>query len=334
LCGPTLSFWYHSYNGSSPADSSSLHVDVLYGGMWNLDVIAPIGVEADAWQQKIVDLSNFQDAIKIRFRVNNDNFTPYHDIAIDDVELYGLGNMTTSVSSTDASCYGYCDGEATAIATNGIAPITYSWDDPSSQTSSTATGLCAGTYVVSVTDSAGCISTETVTIDEPAALSTTTIIDTATIGNNNGGATITVTGGASPYAYAWDDPSNQTTASATGLAAGTYSCDITDANGCSTQIVVTIPEITTIWNSNRERVFDLFPNPSTGKIQIRTFIPGEESFEISVQNVLGEEVDHYTIKEPNGFNRTLDLKHLSNGVYMIQLKTNHFEMNRQFVLTD
>ena len=109
-----------------------------------------------------------------------------------------------------------------------------------------ATGLCAGTYVVSITDSAGCTTTETVTIGEPAALSTTTLIDTATLGNNDGGASITVAGGIPPYAYTWNDPANQTTASATGLSAGTYSCDITDANGCSTQVVVTIPEITGI----------------------------------------------------------------------------------------
>ncbi|HIO73378.1 MAG TPA: T9SS type A sorting domain-containing protein [Flavobacteriales bacterium] len=333
LCGPSLSFWYHSFNGNSPSDSSSLHLDILYGGSWNLDIITPISIEADAWQQKIVDLSAFQDAVTIRFRVNNNNITPFHDIAIDDVEIFGQGNMTTSVSSTDASCYGYCDGEATAIATNGNPPIMYSWDDPSSQTNSTATGLCAGTYVVSITDSAGCISNETVTIGEPAVLSTSTLIDTATTGNSDGGATVTVTGGSSPYNYLWNDPANQTTASATGLSAGTYSCDITDANGCSTQVVVTITEITGIWNYNAQGEFELYPNPTTGKVQLEIFIPGENIFEIRILNVLGEAVDQFTVKEKNRFKRTLNLKHLPNGVYIVQLKTGTLEINKQVVLT-
>ena len=50
-------------------------------------------------------------------------------------------------------------------------------------------------------------------------------------GASDGTATITATGGVSPYVYAWSD--GQTAATATGLVAGTYTVDITDANGCT-----------------------------------------------------------------------------------------------------
>ncbi|MBI1287085.1 MAG: hypothetical protein GC178_05845, partial [Flavobacteriales bacterium] len=49
-----------------------------------------------------------------------------------------------------------CDGTATAVASGGTAPYTYSWDNGGS--SSTLDGLCAGQYCVTVTDANGCTS--------------------------------------------------------------------------------------------------------------------------------------------------------------------------------
>lgn len=56
----------------------------------------------------------------------------------------------------------------------------------------------------------------------------------------NGTATITVTGSSAPYTYSWNTNPVQTTATATGLPPGTYTCTITDANGCITTQQVTI----------------------------------------------------------------------------------------------
>lgn len=46
-----------------------------------------------------------------------------------------------------------------------------------------------------------------------------------------GTATINVTGGSAPYAFEWNTPSVQTAQTATGLCAGTYTCEVTDAAG-------------------------------------------------------------------------------------------------------
>lgn len=76
------------------------------------------------------------------------------------------------------------------------------------------------------------------------ALITNVVVTNATCGNNDGQATIGVIGGTPPYTYDWDDPANQTSATATGLARGSYSCIVTDINGCTHTVYVTISDPT------------------------------------------------------------------------------------------
>lgn len=56
----------------------------------------------------------------------------------------------------------------------------------------------------------------------------------------NGEATAVASGGSAPYTYQWDDPNNQTGATATGLFQGTYTVTATDAIGCQSTATVTI----------------------------------------------------------------------------------------------
>ena len=67
--------------------------------------------------------------------------------------VVSIGTMSVSASSTPAGS-GVCDGEATAAVSGGDPPYSYQWDDPGSQATQTATGLCGSTaYSVMVTDS-------------------------------------------------------------------------------------------------------------------------------------------------------------------------------------
>ncbi|UUF13557.1 MULTISPECIES: T9SS type A sorting domain-containing protein [Flavobacterium] len=151
--------------------------------------------------------------------------------------------LTASASQTDVSCNAGTNGTATVTATGGTAPYTYSWS-PSGGTAATASGLSAGTYTATITDANGCITTQSVTITEPSALSVTTSkTDVSCNGGANGSATVNVTGGTPGYTYSWA-PSGGTNATANGLSAGTYTATITDANGCTTTQSVTIAEPT------------------------------------------------------------------------------------------
>ena len=150
--------------------------------------------------------------------------------------------LTATVAGTDASCNGVCDGEATATVVGGTAPFTYLWDDPSGQTTPTATGLCAGSYTVTVTDANNCDFIAPVTISEPTPMVITFsgIVGLQCDGDCIGEATADVTGGTAPYTYSWDDALAQTTATADSLCASTYIVTVTDANGCIQTASITI----------------------------------------------------------------------------------------------
>lgn len=150
------------------------------------------------------------------------------------IEVGEPEEIDPNVTGTDVLCNGDCTGQATVIATGGNGGYTYSWNDPSAQTTITAFNLCTGNFIVTVTDSLGCTGTDTVTIDEPTAITLiTTGNDVDCNGQCNGSATAFPSGGIAPYTYQWSDPANQTTQLATALCAGTYDVTVFDANNCT-----------------------------------------------------------------------------------------------------
>jgi len=162
--------------------------------------------------------------------------------------------MSITFSAVDSvSCKGGSDGSVTAAASGGTPGYTYLWSDPFNQITATATGLAAGIYTVTATDVNGCSITDNVTINEPPLLNPNASVtsnyngrDVSCNGDCDGEATSIPTGGTGAYTYQWDDPSNQTTATAIGLCAGAYTVTVTDANGCIQVDSVTVNEPDTL----------------------------------------------------------------------------------------
>ena len=131
---------------------------------------------------------------------------------------------------TSPSCCNASTGGIDLAVGGGTAPYAYRWSNGA--TTQDLSGIAAGTYSVTVTDARGCTANTSVTITQPTALRTSTSSTSATCGNSDGTATAVASGGTTPYSYRWS-PGGQTTATATGLGAGTYSVTITDARGCT-----------------------------------------------------------------------------------------------------
>lgn len=138
--------------------------------------------------------------------------------------------VTVSVTSQNATCFGGNNGSANANASGGNAPYTYSWSN--GQTGAQLSGVSAGSYTVVVTDANGCTGSGLATIGQSNQLQLSiNSNDPSCNGSSNGSAGVQVSGGVGPYTYAWS--SGQTGATATGLSAGNYNLQVTDANGCT-----------------------------------------------------------------------------------------------------
>ena len=161
------------------------------------------------------------------------------------VTLTDPPTLTVNIVSTDSTtCFGLSDGEATVEGNGGTQPYTYSWATSPIQTTQTATGLSAGPVNVTVTDANGCTAATTATVEEPnqLVLGQTTTPNNC-FGDSAGTATVSISsGGVAPFSYVWSTTPPQTTATATGLPAGTYTAVVTDANGCQDSISATVTE--------------------------------------------------------------------------------------------
>ncbi|MCB9232497.1 MAG: choice-of-anchor L domain-containing protein [Bacteroidia bacterium] len=149
------------------------------------------------------------------------------------IGITAVPGMNLVTSSTDVSCNGGKNGTASVAVTGGNGNYSYSWNSNPIQTTATASNLSAGSYTVTVTDGAGCISQATVLVNQPAQLlvsATGTNISCA--GGSDGTLTAVVAGGTGPFNYTWN-PGGYSSSFVSGLPIGTYTLIVVDANGCT-----------------------------------------------------------------------------------------------------
>ncbi|HMQ49652.1 MAG TPA: SdrD B-like domain-containing protein, partial [Saprospiraceae bacterium] len=160
---------------------------------------------------------------------------------VDQVTVIVNENPTADAGADEEICFGNST-TITASANGGEAPYTYEWNQglgagASHQVSPTVTT----TYEVTVTDNNGCTDVDQVTVIVNENPTVSIDGDDATCGYDNGSATAIPSGGESPYTYLWNN--NETTATITDLAVGTYTVTVTDNNGCMASTTVVISNI-------------------------------------------------------------------------------------------
>lgn len=142
--------------------------------------------------------------------------------------------ITYSANVTDASC-GASNGSIVISAAGGTGALQYSIDGGTTYTTSSSfTGLGAGTYNIIVEDGNGCSTAgSAVTISEPTPIIYSASVSGASCGVSNGSITLTASGGTGTLQYSIDGGTTfQTGGSFTGLSTGTYNIVVADANGC------------------------------------------------------------------------------------------------------
>ncbi|MCB9190683.1 MAG: tandem-95 repeat protein [Flavobacteriales bacterium] len=165
--------------------------------------------------------------------------TAQRTITINELSCAGF---SVAINTYSLSCFEAADGAAVAVVSGGTAPFTYFWTTGGATTDSIS-GLGAGTYQVIVTDSVNCEQTVSGLVTQPAELEASTAVNPVTChGLNNGSIELTVTGGTTPYTYAWSN--GATSEDLNNLGPGTYGVVVTDANDCmvNTSGAVTEPD--------------------------------------------------------------------------------------------
>lgn len=148
--------------------------------------------------------------------------------------------MTSAIAQP--SC-GLCNGASTVTAIGGTAPFTYSWSNGATGVSSNS--LCAGVYMISITDNNGCVQNINLPINNSSGITgeTINVTNETCFGLCNGAATVTAIGGNAPISYNWVTPAS-TSNTLTGLCGGTYFVQMTDAQGCIRNASVSVTAAT------------------------------------------------------------------------------------------
>jgi len=129
----------------------------------------------------------------------------------------------TAIESIPVSCNGLSDGVAIVTPFGGTAPYIIS---------PARNNLSAGTHTFAILDANGCTATVDVVITEPIVISIGVSDDMLDcFGGNDGILTSNVIGGTPNYTYSWSN--GRTTSDISGIAVGTYTVTVQDANGCT-----------------------------------------------------------------------------------------------------
>ncbi|MCO5260797.1 MAG: gliding motility-associated C-terminal domain-containing protein [Crocinitomicaceae bacterium] len=150
---------------------------------------------------------------------------------------YTIGSQgAVGISGTAVVAAATCTtgGSITGLsASGGSAPYTYEWNGISNPTADIS-NLQPGTYTLLIEDNNGCtVTSVTYTVNAPnlPVIGAPTSVANASCVQGGSILGVTVTNGAGPYQYSWNN-GQYTTADILNAPAGTYTLTVTDANGC------------------------------------------------------------------------------------------------------
>ncbi len=216
-------------------------------------------------------------------------------------------------SSNNISVNGGTDGTVNVTVTGGTPTYSYNWSNGA--TTQNLSSVAAGTYSLTVTDSKNCVANlpSSITLSQPPAISITpTITNVSCNGQSNGAISISITGGATPYTYLWND--GVSTQNRTGLKAGTYTVTLTDANGAVRTSSSTISQPTAVLSATTSSTNLLCSNSAAngtisltvaGGTSAYTYAwtkTGAASYSATTQNISSLDIGTYnvTVTDANG----------------------------------
>lgn len=156
---------------------------------------------------------------------------------------YSQCNLSiTSVTVSDATCFGNCDGVISVAAAGSFGAITYTWTDVNgnnlNNNNDSLVNVCAGDYSIQLMDGSNCIVDTTVTVVSSSAITASVNRTNTTCTGNTGQLDVTGAGGCGgPYQYSVNGGAFQSSGTFSNLSVGFYSIVTQDACGCTDTIL-------------------------------------------------------------------------------------------------
>lgn len=198
-----------------------------------------------SWSNSTFTMGSSEDLINVPAESYTVEITDVNGcIAANIQDVFEPSEITTSITSTNVSCYGYSDGDIDLYLIGGTPGYTFAWINSTGAlgTSEDLPLIKADTYYVVVTDNNGCEAINSVVVTQPLSPLVLDVItkDVLCNGDPTGEADLTILGGTLPYVISWSNGSNLE--DQIGLAAANYIATVVDFNGCTENISAPISE--------------------------------------------------------------------------------------------
>lgn len=199
--------------------------------------------------------------------------------------------MSLTSTLTAVKCHGGNTGAINLTVSGAGISVAYSWND--GVVTEDRTSLFAGTYTVTATNALGCTATKSNIITQPTAPLIITNVAQQLMSNGTYRVTVTATGGTGIKTYRRTPGSTtyQTSSVFSGLAAGTYSFMVRDANLCTYTVTVAVPMAANIvsgdggnvdWVENDLAEEEVSPVGMDGQMAAPKLIPNPANHQVQV----------------------------------------------------
>ena len=232
-----------------------------------------------------------------------------------------------NVTPTDIKCYGQTNGTATAIGSGGAAPYIYTWNTTPTQTGASISNMSKGNYICTVKDNNNCTFDKSFTIVEPDTIA----IQIYSFGNGGigqGSVLINVSGGTPNYRYQWSTGPNDTNQIVNNLMIGSYSCIVTDNNGCTKSGNVVVTSI----GEQIGKYIQVFPNPTNGLVNINISLLAEENVSYLITDQFGRIVKTGVYNKVGKANNIVDLSREAQGIYFVKISSDKWSLTKKISL--